>query len=98
MQNARLYRVVGRDHARTLWHHRRQAAAVPLRRPGKLARADRTAAGKQRRAHLDRNAGSDAVEKRARACGPASGMERSTWAATPMGSAVVAAHAADSRL
>ena len=37
-------------------------------------------------------------KKRARARGPAAGVERSTWTATSVGSAVVAAHATDSRL
>ena len=39
VQDARLRRIVGRDHARALRHHRPQAAAVPLRRAGQFARA-----------------------------------------------------------
>ena len=31
----RLHRIVGRDHPRALWRHRRHAAAVPLRRAGR---------------------------------------------------------------
>ena len=38
LQDARLRRAVGRDHARALRRHRSQAAAVPLRRAGQLAR------------------------------------------------------------
>ena len=39
LQDARLRRVVGRDHPRALRHHRPEAAAVPLRRAGQFARA-----------------------------------------------------------
>src|SRR5665213_3380872 len=46
VQDARLRRIVGRDHARALRHHRRQAAAVPLWRAGQLARSDRAASRK----------------------------------------------------
>ena len=71
LQDARLYRTVGRDHPRALWRHRRQAAAVPLRRAGQFAGPDRAAAGKQRRPHPARDAGGDAVE-RTRAPAPCS--------------------------
>ena len=39
LQDARLRRSVGRDHARTLRHHRSEAAVVPLWRAGQFARA-----------------------------------------------------------
>ena len=98
LQDARLRRIVGRDHARALRHHRSQAAAVPLRRAGQLARADRAAAGEQRRAHPDRDAGGDAVEERARPRRAAAGLERGARPAAAVGPAMVAAHAADPRL
>ena len=98
LQDARLHRTVGRDHARALRRDRRQAAAVPLWRAGQLARADRAAAGKQRRSHSDRDAGGDAVEGRARPRGAAAGLERGARPAAAVGPAMVAAHAADSRL
>ena len=67
VQDARVLRAVGRDHARALRRHRSEAAAVPLRRAGELARADRAAGGKQRLPHPDRDARGDALEERARA-------------------------------
>ncbi len=59
---------------------------------------DRAAAGKQRRAHSDRNAGGDAVEERARPRRAAAGLERGARPAAAVGPAMVAAHAADPRL
>jgi (2R)-ethylmalonyl-CoA mutase len=67
LQDARLHRTVGRDHARALWRDRSQAAAVPLRRAGQFARAHRAAAGEQRRPHPDRDAGAVTLSKKARA-------------------------------
>ena len=98
LQDARLRRSLGRDHARALRCDRSKAAAVPLRRAGQLAGADRTAAGEQRHPHSDRDAGGDAVKESARTGNPASGLERSAWAAAAVGPAMVAAHAANSRL
>ena len=98
LQDARLHRTVGRDHARALRRHRSEAAAVPLRRAGQLARPDRAAAGEQRRPHPARNAGGDAVEGRPRARRAASGLERGARPAAAVGPAMVAAHAADPRL
>ena len=98
LQAARLHRIVGRDHPRALRRHRRQAAAVPLWRAGQLARPDRAAAGKQRRAHSDRDARRHVVEKRARARRAAAGLERGARPAAAVGPAMVAAHAADPRL
>ena len=54
VQDARVRRIVGQDHARALWRDRPQAAAVPLWRAGQFARADRAAAGKQCLSHPDR--------------------------------------------
>ena len=56
---------------------------------------DRAAAGKQRRAHPDRDAGGDAVEERPRARRAAAGLERGARPAAAVGPAMVAAHAAD---
>ena len=98
LQDARVRRIVGRDHARALRHHRSQAAAVPLRRAGQLARPDRAAAGEQRRPHPDRDARRHAVEERARPRGAASGLERGARPAAAVGPAMVAADAADPRL
>ena len=95
VQDARVRRTVGRDHARPLRRHRSEAAAVPLRRAGQFARADRAAAGKQRLPHPDRDAGGDAVEERARARRAAAGLERGARPAAPVRPAMVAAHAAD---
>ena len=49
---------------RALRRHRREAAPVPLRRAGELARAHRGAAREQRAAHRARDARRDAVEGR----------------------------------
>ena len=98
VQDARLRRIVGRDHARALRRHRCQAAAVPLWRAGEFARPHRAAGGEQRRAHSDRDAGGDAVEERARPRRAIAGLERGARPAAAVGPAVVAAHAADSRL
>ena len=78
-----------------LRRQRSEAAAVPLRRAGQLARADRAAAGEQRHPHPDRDAGGDALQERARARRAASGLERGARPAAAVGSAMVAAHAAD---
>ena len=59
---------------------------------------DRAAAGKQRHAHHDRDAGGDAVEERARPRRAAAGLERGARPAAAVGPAMVAAHAADPRL
>ena len=71
-----------------------EAAPVPLRRAGELARADRGAAGKQRAAHRSGNAGGGAVEARPRPGDPAPGLERGDGPAASLGPAVGAAHAA----
>jgi ethylmalonyl-CoA mutase len=77
---------------------RSEAAAVPLRRAGQFARADRAAAREQRRAHPDRDAGGHAVQTSTGAGGATSGLERGARAAAAVGSAMVAAHAANPRL
>ena len=66
LQDARLHRIVGRDHPRALRRDRCQAAAVPLRRAGQFAGPDRAAAGEQRQPHSAGDAGGDAC-RRARA-------------------------------
>ena len=98
VQDARVLRTVGRDHARALRRHRSEAAAVPLRRAGELARADRAAGGEQRLPHPDRDAGGDALEERARPRRAAARLERGARPAAPVRPAMVAAHAADPRL
>ena len=98
VQDARLLRAVGRDHARALRRDRPEAAAVPLRRAGELARPHRAAAGEQRLSHPDRDAGRDAVEERARPRRAAAGLERGARPAAAVRPAMVAAHAADPRL
>ncbi len=98
LQDARLRRSVGRDHARPLRHHRSEAPAVPLRRAGEFARPHRAASREQRRAHLARDAGGDAVEERTRPRRAIAGLERGARPAAAVGSAMVAAHAADPRL
>ncbi len=66
LQDARLRRAVGRDHARALRRHRRQAPHVPLWRAGEFAGPHRAAAREQRLSHPHRDAGRHAVEARAR--------------------------------
>ncbi len=95
VQDARVRRALGRDHARALRRHRRQAPAVPLRRAGQLAGAHRAAAGEQRLPHPARDAGRDAVEEGPRPRRAAARLERGARPAAPVGPAVVAAHAAD---
>ena len=48
VQDAGVRRAVGRDHPRAVRRHRPEAAPVPVRRAGQLARPDRGAAGEQR--------------------------------------------------
>ncbi len=71
LQDARLQRAVGRDHARALRRDQPEGPHVPLRRAGQLPRPHRAAAGEQRLSHPDRDAGGDAVEE-ARAPAPCS--------------------------
>ena len=89
---------LGRAHPRAVRRDRRQAAPVPLRRAGQLARADRGPAGEQRAAHRAGDAGRDAVQGRPRPRRPAAGLERGARAAAAVGPAVVAAHAAGAGL
>ena len=95
LQDAGIRRAVGRNHRRALRGRRSQASAVPLRRAGQLARADRAATGEQCRAHHDRNAGGHALEAGARARGATAGLERGARPAAAVGPAMVAADAAD---
>ena len=68
VQDARLRAALGRADPRALRRHRRQAAPLPLRRAGQLARAHRGPAREQRAAHRARDARRDDV---ARTPGPA---------------------------
>ena len=98
VQDARLRAALGRDHPRALRRHRRQAAALPLRRAGQLARPHRGPAREQRAAHRARDARRHAVEGRPGPRGPAARLERGARPAPPVGPAVVAAHPAGARL
>src|ERR1700742_3583270 len=67
---------VGAPRARPLRRHGRAPAALPLRRAGQLARADRVPAGEQRPAHRARGARGDARARRAGSREPADGVAR----------------------
>ena len=95
LQDARLRRAVGRDRGRPLRRERSQAPAVPLRRAGQLAGPHRAAGGKQRLSHPARDAGGDAVARRAGARRAAAGLERGARPAASLGPAMVAQDAAD---
>ena len=94
-EDARLRRIVGRDHARALRRQGSAQAALPLRRAGQFARTDRAAAGKQRLSHPHRNAFRGAVAQRPGARRPASGVERGARPAAAVRPAMVAPAAAD---
>ena len=91
-------RDLGRDHARSLRRRRSEASPVPLWRAGEFAGADRAAAGEQRLSYSVRHAGRDTVEECARPRGAIAGVERGARPAASVGSAMVAAPAADRRL
>ena len=95
---ARDGRAVGGARPRALRRHRPEAAALPLRRAGQLARADRVPAGEQRPADRARGARGHARARRAGAGDPAAGLERGARPAAPVGPAVVAADPAGARL
>ena len=76
----------------------RPPPALPLRRAGQLARADRGPAGEQRAADRARGARGHARTRRARTRDPAARLERGARAAAPVGPAVVAAHPAGARV
>ncbi len=95
VQDAGVHCDVGPDLPRALRRRRGEAPAVPLRRPGQLARPDRAAAGEQRAPHRPRGPRGDAVEGRPGPGHPAPGVERSARAAPSVGPAVVAADPAD---
>ena len=76
----------------------REAAALPLRRAGQLAGADRVAAREQRAADRARGAGGDDGPQRAGAGDPAPGLERGARPAAAVGPAVVAADPAGAGL
>ena len=89
---------VGGARPRALRRRRRAHAALPLRRAGELARADRVAAGEQHHPDRARGAGRDDGPRRARPRAAAAGLERGARAAAAVGPAVVAADPADPRL
>ena len=89
---------VGGDRPRALRRDRRARAALPLRHPGQLARADRVPAREQRPADRARGARRHAWPQRPRARDPAAGMERGARTSSIVGSAVVAAHPAGTGL
>ena len=62
LQDAGLHRAVGPHRPRALRRHRRQGAALPLRRAGQQPRPHRGAAREQRAAHRARDARRHAVE------------------------------------
>ena len=98
VQDAGLHAVVGPHLPRALRGGRPQAASLPLRRPGQLARPDRAAAREQRAADCARATRCDAVEGRTGSGVAAAGVERGAGPAPPLGPAVVAAHAAGAGL
>ena len=98
VQNARLCRAMGRNLRGPLWRGRCKIPTLPLWCASKLSRIDRTAARKQRLPHSPRNARSDPIEKRPRPRRATARMERGAWPAPPMGPAMVAADATNSRL
>ncbi len=82
---------VGPHLPRPLRRDRPQAAPVPLRHAGQLARAHRGPAGEQRAAHHPRDARRHAVAGRPGPRRPAADLERGPRSAPPVGPAVVAA-------
>ena len=97
-QAARDGPALGADRPRALRRRGPQAAALPLRRAGELARPDRGAAGEQHHPDRARGAGRDHGPRRPRPRAPAAGLERGARAAASVGPAVVAADPADPRL
>ena len=76
------------DRPRPLRSHRSEDAALPLRRPGQLARPDRGPAGEQRAADRPRGARRDPLPRRPGPGDPAPGLERGDGPATSLGPAV----------
>ncbi len=95
VQDAGLHRPVGPGVLGALWRHRPQAAAVPLRRAGQLARAHRGPAREQRAPHRARVPRRHPVQAGPGPGPAAAGLERSPRPAPSLGPAVVAAHPAD---
>ena len=98
LQDAGLHRAVGPHLPRALRGRGPQAAPLPLRRAGELARADRAAAREQRAAHRARVARRHPVQERPGPGHAAAGLERGARAAPAVGPAVVPAHAAGAGL
>ena len=86
---------LGGARPRALRRGRPEAAALPLRRAGQLAGADRVPAREQHHPDRARGAGGDDGPRRARPRAPAAGVERGARPAAALGSAVVAADPAD---
>ena len=89
---------VGRARPRALRRRGREAPPLPLRRAGQLAGADRGPAREQRLPDRARGAGGDPRPRRPGPRDPAARLERGAGPAAAVGSAVVAAPAADPRL
>ena len=81
-------RALERDRPRALRRHRREDAALPLRRPGQQPRPDRGPAGEQHPADRARGAGGDPQPRRPRPGDPAAGLERGDGPPPPLGPAV----------
>ena len=94
LQGAGLHPDVGPDLRRALRRGRPQAAALPLRRAGELARAHRSPAREQRGPDHARSPGRDAVAAGADPLAAAACLERGAGAAATLGPAVVAADSA----
>ena len=95
LQGAGLHPPVGPHLRRALRGRGSDAAPVPLRGPGQLARSDRSAAREQRAPHRARGPRGDAVTRRP-GPGPAvAGLERGPRPAPAVGPAVVTAHPTD---
>ena len=98
VQDAGLHPALGPHLPRALRRGRPQAAPLPLRRAGQLARPDRAAAREQRAAHRARATRRHAVEGRTGPGPAAAGLERGPRPAPPVGPAVVPADAAGAGL
>src|SRR5438309_1703530 len=94
-QAARDVDPLGGDRPRALRRQRGTPPALPLRRPGELARPHRVPAGEQRPADRARGARRHPRTGRPRPRDPAARVERGARAAAPLGPAVVAADPAD---
>lgn len=97
MQDARLLAHLGPADPRAVRRRGRQAAPLPLRRPGQLPRSDGGAAGEQRPAHRAGDAGRHTLQGRPRPRRTTPRLERGVGTAPAVGPAVVAADPAGTR-